>query len=382
MDPNWLKSELPKDCYQCILCHAVIPVKNKKKDKFEKHLRSDHGIFYNRNLILVICFLGRIQFFKLIDSIKSEKQTRDSEAQTEKPFSSDATMQTDDVTIETCQDNEDDPDEDTENDHDGDTDDEEDDPVTTQTLMDQIDKLTSVLKLNGQQDAQTLDELTFRDHHSTSSLETFEDTYDDSASEISDVCDQSLVSNDEHDEAESEDTEPMDELMDKVQSQTDNMALTYNDTASVASNNEVQLEEAVRQQEEVSKSNENQMDQNEAIESPNKRRKVNHDNTSEMIIDFVTKQSDYFKEKPKEIANSTEARALKFTETDPSLPEGWRVRAFVRKRGRMDFEYLSPELKVFRSKVGVVEYMKAMGGYSDTEMDRVCPGIRIKKEKI
>ena len=101
-----------------------------------------------------------------------------------------------------------------------------------------------------------------------------------------------------------------------------------------------------------------------------------------MIIDFVTKQSDYFKEKPKEISNSTEARALKFTETDPSLPEGWRVRAFVRKRGRMDFEYLSPELKVFRSKVGVVEYMKAMGGYSDTEMDRVCPGIRIKKEKI
>ena len=79
MDPNWFKTELPKDCYQCILCHAVIPVKNKKKDRFEKHLKTDHGIFYNRNLILVICFLGRIQFFKLIDSIKSEKQTREIE---------------------------------------------------------------------------------------------------------------------------------------------------------------------------------------------------------------------------------------------------------------------------------------------------------------
>ena len=106
--------------------------------------------------------------------------------------------------------------------------------------------------------------------------------------------------------------------------------------------------------------------------------------SSEMIIDFITKESDYFKEKPKEISTSSEARALKFTETDPSLPEGWRARSFVSKRGRgrVDWNYLSPELKVFRSKVGVVEYMRAMGGYSDAEMDRVCPGIRIKKEKV
>ena len=318
MDPNWFKTELPKDCYQCILCHAVIPVKNKKKDRFEKHLKTDHGIFYNRNLILVICFLGRIQFFKLIDSIKSEKQTREIEVQTEKNITLDAMMQTDAMESE----------------------DSEHDQVTTETLMDQIDKLTNVLKLNGQQDAQAMDELENRDQESPS--ETFEQTFTDS-----------------------EDSE------------------VYDDSSSVTSNTEVELEENMSQQDEESMSINNQTDkdQNEALGSPSKRLKVSHD-TSEMIIDFITKESEYFKEKPKEISNSTEARALKFTETDPSLPDGWRARAFVRKRGRVDYEYLSPELKVFRSKVGVVEYMKAMGGYTDIEMDRVCPGIRIKKEKV
>ena len=313
MDPNWFKTELPKDCYQCILCHAVIPVKNKKKERFEKHLKTDHGIFYNRNLILVICFLGRIQFFKLIDSIKSEKQTRDIEVQTEKNTTLDVMMQTDAVESE----------------------DTEADQVTTQTLMDQIDKLTNVLKLNGEQDAQAMDELLIRDQETPS----------------------------EQTPADSEDSDVFDE------------------SSSVASSNtEFELDENISQQDEASMSQINQ-DQNESVGSPSKKMKVSHD-TSEMIIDFITKESDYFKEKPKEISNSTEARALKFTETDPSLPDGWRARVFVRKRGRVDYEYLSPELKVFRSKVGVVEYMKAMGGYTDIEMDRVCPGIRIKKEKV
>ena len=236
MDPNWFKTELPKDCYQCILCHAVIPVKNKKKDKFEKHLKSDHGIFYNRNLILVICFLGRIQFFKLIDSIKSEKHTRDAEVQTDKHLTSDTMMQTDDDPFESIEENKPD---------------DEDDQVTTRTLMDQIDKLTSVLKLNGQQDAKTMmDELASRDH-STPSLETFEETYDDSASEISDVCDTSIASNDE------EEAQTMDELVNRDKSDT--LELTYDDSASEINDvcdasdariSEGQLEETVSLQEE------------------------------------------------------------------------------------------------------------------------------------
>ena len=58
-------------------------------------------------------------------------------------------------------------------------------------------------------------------------------------------------------------------------------------------------------------------------------------------------------------------------------------------------EFLSPEFKIFRfsntsffamfnsfclrSKVAVVEYMRAMGGYSDEEMFRVLP-MNVKKE--
>ena len=64
-----------------------------------------------------------------------------------------------------------------------------------------------------------------------------------------------------------------------------------------------------------------------------------------------------------------------------TLPEGWKCQSSKRKNGRVDYEYLSPELKVLRSRVGVVEYMKAMGGYTKVEMARVLP-IRIKKEKI
>ena len=48
--------------------------------------------------------------------------------------------------------------------------------------------------------------------------------------------------------------------------------------------------------------------------------------------------------------------------------------------GRQDKEYLSPEMKVFRSRIAVVEYMKAMGGYSDDEMFKVLP-VKVKSER-
>jgi len=38
-------------------------------------------------------------------------------------------------------------------------------------------------------------------------------------------------------------------------------------------------------------------------------------------------------------------------------------------------------MKVFRSRIAVVEYMKAMGGYSDDEMFRVVP-VKVKSEKV
>ena len=47
--------------------------------------------------------------------------------------------------------------------------------------------------------------------------------------------------------------------------------------------------------------------------------------------------------------------------------------------GREIREFLSPEFKVFRSKVAVAEYMRAMGGYTDTEIHRVIP-VSVKRE--
>ena len=69
----------------------------------------------------------------------------------------------------------------------------------------------------------------------------------------------------------------------------------------------------------------------------------------------------------------------KFDRDDPSLPSGWRVKVTFRKSGGEIREFLSPEFKVFRSKVAVAEYMRAMGGYTDTEIHRVLP-VTVKRE--
>ena len=69
----------------------------------------------------------------------------------------------------------------------------------------------------------------------------------------------------------------------------------------------------------------------------------------------------------------------KFDRDDPSFPSGWRVKVTYRSKGGEIREFLSPEFKVFRSKVAVVEYMRAMGGYTDTEIHRVLP-VSVKRE--
>jgi len=105
----------------------------------------------------------------------------------------------------------------------------------------------------------------------------------------------------------------------------------------------------------------------------------------DMLTIYLQNCSEYFKKFPKQISNCSQERALRFTESDPNLPDGWKVQTFDRRTGkstgRKDKEFLSPEMKVFRSKIAVLEYMKAMGGYSEEEMFKVLP-INVKKEKI
>jgi len=98
---------------------------------------------------------------------------------------------------------------------------------------------------------------------------------------------------------------------------------------------------------------------------------------------YLQNCSEYFKKFPKQITSCSTERALTFTETDPKLPAGWKFKTYYRNTGkstgRQDKEFLSPELKVFRSRIAVVEYMKAMGGYSNQEMFNVLP-IKVKME--
>jgi len=106
--------------------------------------------------------------------------------------------------------------------------------------------------------------------------------------------------------------------------------------------------------------------------------------SKDMLTIYLQNCSEYFKKFPKQIVSASQERALRFTETDPTLPAGWKVKTFDRKTGkstgRQDKEFLSPELKVFRSRIAVLEYMKAMGGYTEEEMFKVVP-IKVKKEK-
>ena len=68
---------------------------------------------------------------------------------------------------------------------------------------------------------------------------------------------------------------------------------------------------------------------------------------------------------PNQTKTCSEEKALTFTETDPNLPEGWKIRTSNRNQltGRHDKEFLSPELRLFRSRVAVVKYLKVMDGF-------------------
>jgi len=88
-------------------------------------------------------------------------------------------------------------------------------------------------------------------------------------------------------------------------------------------------------------------------------------------ISEIAANSEYFQKFPKQIRRGVQIKET-FTEQEPSMPEGWKFRELgkARSNGRIDREYLSPDLMVFRSKRSMVEYMKIMGEYSQEEIER------------
>merc|ERR1712096_501446 len=82
--------------------------------------------------------------------------------------------------------------------------------------------------------------------------------------------------------------------------------------------------------------------------------------------------SSQFFQKRRQMFRSCPSKVEKeFDQTDPSLPEGFRVREKVRGDGvRKDREFLNSEgTLIFRSKPAVLEYLKIMEGDTVKEDD-------------
>ena len=75
-------------------------------------------------------------------------------------------------------------------------------------------------------------------------------------------------------------------------------------------------------------------------------------------------------------------RAEKFSPADDTLPVGWRWRIFTRKNGRVDYEYLSPEMKVLKSGMAVVEYLRLQGEFNIDQLKVLAKDLNIADKKF
>ena len=73
-----------------------------------------------------------------------------------------------------------------------------------------------------------------------------------------------------------------------------------------------------------------------------------------------------------------------WTEDDPSLPAGWKIRSRPRatQAGQLFFLFLSPDSKVFHSRKKVVEHMEKLGGYSQFDFDKVREGSKNPRRSV
>ena len=368
-----------KDTVTCILCKAVISFEQRDKKKYVKHMRRDHGAFDNINLILVINLLEKEILLKLIKNIYGEKYDRKLLGK-EVMDSKEASVQTEPVGV------------------DAEVQTEYDDRILNdlQHFVTDLQRISLQMK-----DDQSLEEtdLSFSSEIPDEDLQIPSDVELDEAlcpstpnsSKVLKIKEEKI----DYFIPPNETLDPIEVLLDDedfniLDVTNEDLVLTPAGPMPISDYSNFIPEAVIPPQynpnEGIQSQNEDEF--NDSTESTQgKRRKkdsemeVSHSpREKDLVCLYLKEESQYFKTK-NEISTSSKDRAEKFTETDQSLPAGWRWRTFVRKNGRVDYEYLSPELKVLRSRVGVVEYMKAMGGYSEEEMTRVLP-VRIKKEKV
>ena len=320
MDRNWNDTSIVLDnTVSCLLCKAVISFDKKDKAKYTKHMQYDHGAFYNINLLLVINILDRDMVFQLIEAIKNPTKKKELLTNKQKV---DSEAQTDDFLLYD----------------------------KLQILLDEVKSAINpdITGLSGDAEESSFETQT--------SLQLNE--ISEAVGEIDDIKEEHFIPPDPT-------LQPVEISLEDADNDDENILFDHSNQSS----NNVSNEQSLTVNENINKL------------IPSQDSDLGLKENQRKVQEFLS-QTEYFKEKTKIMSNVSVDFASKFTEIDPTLPDGWRMRIYDRKNGRRDFEYLSPELKKIRSRVGVVNYMKAMGGYSDEEIYRVLPaGVKIKTEK-
>ena len=338
MDKNWKnKDYVPRDCLSCILCKAVIGFEKKEKKKYVIHMQKDHGVFYNINLILIINIMDRQKVLKLIDRMQNEvSEKKHLKSRTSQTETLGRNMET--QTDQSLQ------------------------PNNELEILEVVSQLLSKSSIDNLPANETENTLGDDDNIPITDLELEE------AIQVPQIKKEAI---------------PTDKFLDD---ETDfNILDVTNDDIIETPVGPIPIQDYSNLHPEkiIESANPEKESPREVVEGNNtmvNKRKMEAE--SSMITEYLVNTSEYFKkQKGKEAATAGEERALTFTETDPTLPKGWRARSRLRGNGRKDWEFLSPELKVLRSRVGVVEYMRTMGGYTHEEISRVCPAIKIKKER-
>ena len=86
------------------------------------------------------------------------------------------------------------------------------------------------------------------------------------------------------------------------------------------------------------------------------------ENKQQFTLDDLVSQSEYFQTRPS-VLKMWKAKDQSL-EVDKNLPEGWRMKVYTRKSGRMDIHYITPENMDVKTKFGVMEYMRLGGKMS------------------
>jgi len=96
--------------------------------------------------------------------------------------------------------------------------------------------------------------------------------------------------------------------------------------------------------------------------------------------------SQYFKNNPKILSTARDSSVSLFDQVNPSLPLGWRQRILtvISKSGDKvtNRHYLSPEMKVLKSGMAVVEYLRLKGEFDIDQLKLLAKDLNIADKKF